>query len=152
MKDQKGLFVAHVGRTTGVPIGIRAIQKAMSDLFVEAGLSTPELMRNQDGSPIKDEHGRPLYRAQSRYSIHALRHTCAMRSYYAMYETTGDRLKAMSVVQSQLCHADMLTTEKTYAELSRRFPTWESLSCGLDRERVATDSLMADADFLELLE
>lgn len=151
-KDHNGLFVAHTGRTTGMPIGIRAIQEAMSDLFIEAGLSTPELMRNEDGSPIKDEHGRPVYRAKSRDSIHALRHSCAMRTYYAIYQTTGDRVQAMSAVQGQLCHADMSTTEKNYAELSRRFPTWESFSNGLDRERAATESPMADADYLELLE
>jgi len=151
-KDQKELFVAHTGRTTGMPIGVRAIQEAMSDLFVEAGLSTPKLMRNEDGSPIKDEHGRPVYRAKSRDSVHALRHSCAMRTYYAIYQTTGDRVQAMSAVQGQLCHADMSTTEKNYAELSRRFPTWESFSNGLDRERAATESTMADADYLELLE
>jgi len=61
-------------------------------------------------------------------------------------------LKAMSAVQAQLCHADIATTEKTYAELSRRFSTWNSFSDGLDRERAATESIMADADYLEFLE
>ena len=116
-RDQAGLFVAHTGPTTGVPIGVRAIQKAMSDLFVEAGLSTPVLMRDEDGSAVKDEHGRPVYRAKPRYSVHSLRHSCAMRTYYVNYETTGDREQAMRAVQGQLCHAEITTTENSYAEL-----------------------------------
>lgn len=152
VKNPSGLFVSHIGRTTGMPIGDRGMQKAMSNLFIEGGLSTPKLKRNRDGSVINDEQGRPVYEAKAQYSIHALRHTCAMRTYYAVYETTGDRDQAMSAVQDQLCHADISTTEKRYAELSRRFPTWNSFSHGLDRERAATESIMADADYLELLE
>lgn len=150
VKDRGKLFVSHIGRTTGMPIGDRAMQKAMSDLFVEAGLSTPEPKRNADGSLMNDEQGKPVYEAKPRYSIHALRHTCAMLTYYAVYETTGDRDQAMSAVQGQLCHADIATTEKKYAELSRRFSTWRSFSHGLDRERAATEATVADADYLEL--
>lgn len=152
VKDQSGLFVSHLGRTTGRPIGERAMQLAMSDLFIEGGLSAPKLKRDRDGSVINDEQGRPVYEVKARYSIHALRHTCAMRTYYAVYETTGDRDQAMSSVQAQLCHADITTTAKRYAELSRRFSTWNSFSHGLDRERAATESIMADADYLEFLE
>lgn len=147
--NQAKFFVAHIGSKTGKAIGIRAIQKAMSDLFVEAGLSTQELMCDDDGSAIMDEHRRPVYRSAPRYSIHALRHSCAMRTFYAIYEATGDRMKAMSAVQGQLCHADMATTEKKYAELSRRFSTWNSFSDGLDRERTATETTMVDGDNLE---
>ncbi|WP_295512859.1 hypothetical protein, partial [uncultured Sulfitobacter sp.] len=151
-KDRGQLLVAHVGSRTGAAIGIRAIQKAVSTLFVEAGLSKPELMRKDDGAAVKDDQGRSVYLAKSLYSIHALRHTCAMQVYYSYYAATGDRKKAMSAVQGQLCHADIATTEMKYAELSRRFSTWSSFSDGLDRERSATESFMADADYLELLE
>lgn len=85
-KDPAQLFVAHTGSTTGAPIGVRAIQKAMSDLFVEAGLATPVLVRNEDGSVLTDEHGRPVCRAKSTASVHALRHSCAMEKYYAVYK------------------------------------------------------------------
>lgn len=137
-KDPAGLFVSHLGAHTGKSLTARGIQKAMEELFVQAGLSVLVLTRTMTGEIVRDERGVPVCRTTSRFSVHDLRHTCAARLFYATLAATGDREQAMRKVQAQLCHLHIETTERKYAELTRRFSTWKTFSDGLAKERAAT--------------
>ena len=103
--------------------------------------------KNKFGQLITDDFGNPVLRAHANFSVHSLRHTCAMRMYDAVYDATGDRDKAMAAVQDQLCHTNIDTTENEYAELTRRFSSWLSFSQGADAQRLAEGG-----DDLELLD
>lgn len=152
VRHSRELFVAHVGSRTGRPIGVRAIQGAMEELFIKAGLTKLVLSRGVGGDPIKDEANRPTYHAVAKFSVHDLRHTCAIRTYYGVYQVTRDRFQALSRAQDQLCHADIATTEKTYAELTRRFSSWKTFCEGIDYERDAFTDAEWDDNFVELFE
>ena len=152
-KNPPHLFVAHVGPTTGNSIGKRAVQSAIYDIFIDSGLTKLVPLRSKYGDLITDDFGGPLHYAASKFSVHALRHTCAIRTFYAFYAETKDREQAMRKVQDQLCHSDFNVTEKKYAELTRRFSTWKTFCEGLDNERDAdVDQLDDGYDYSELTE
>ncbi len=73
--------------------------------------------------------------AQVWHSIHDLRHTCAVETYYAWLRLLDDRLQALAKVRAQLGHKDIATTEEMYAVMTEQYSSWLSFSEGLDIER-----------------
>ncbi len=134
LPEPESLFVGHVKPHRGKPLNNKGIQAAMRNLFVEAGLFDWVVVRDKTGRAVDDKHGSPLLRPRARHSVHDLRHTYAVETFYAKLKAFGGddaaRIRAMEFVRRQLRHANIETTQDIYAELTARFSSWLSFSEG----------------------
>jgi integrase len=137
--EPENFFVGHVKPHRGKPLNNKGIQAAIRNIFIEAGLFDWVVERDKTGHAKTDMHGQPLYRPRARHSIHDLRHTYAVESFYAKLVAFGGddaaRIRAMEFVKRQLRHANIETTQNIYAELTESYSSWLSFSEGLEQNR-----------------